>query len=239
MKQLIYFVLLFLLFPVVLAQTIPTLDSYVLDKGDMISDGVEQQLEQVIQAIEQTTTAEIAVLTVESFEGMSKEEYAYEVFEKNAFGKKDVDNGLLLLISKNDREYRVEVGYGLEPYITDAKKVDIGVRIIEYHFKQGNFDEGVLGAVKAIGGLIQGEEDVISQYGSAVGATPKKSLVWTIFTIIMFILIIISFLGRAGIFFFPVPIGGHTGGNSGGFGSSGFGGFGGGSFGGGGFGGSW
>tara|TARA_B100000315_G_C14544965_1_gene572765 strand:- start:572 stop:1294 length:723 start_codon:yes stop_codon:yes gene_type:complete len=234
------FLLLFLLPILALAQEIPKLSSPVTDAGEMLSPEAEKQITALIISIEQATTAEIVVLTVPSLEGMSKEEFSAAVFEKNKFGKKDKDNGLLLLISRDDRVYRAEVGYGLEPYITDAQKVGIGTRIIETHFKQGNFDQGVFDAVAAMGGLINGEEDVISKYGSSAGVASRStfSLIMNIIFIILFVSII---LGRSGFWFFPIFIGGNSRGgmSSGGFGSSGFGGgFGGGSFSGGGFGGS-
>ena len=178
------FLIFFLLIPFALAQDIPKLNSVVTDSGDMLSPDAEKRISELIVGIEQATTAEIVVLTVPSLEGLSKEDYSAAVFEKNKFGKKDKDNGLLLLISRDDRVYRVEVGYGLEPYITDAQKVAIGVRIIETNFKQGNFDQGVFDAVAAMGGLIQGEEDVISKYGSSAGGAGKVTLSNIIYLII-------------------------------------------------------
>ena len=216
------FLIFFLLIPFALAQDIPKLNSVVTDSGDMLSPDAEKRISELIVGIEQATTAEIVVLTVPSLEGLSKEDYSAAVFEKNKFGKKDKDNGLLLLISRDDRVYRVEVGYGLEPYITDAQKVAIGVRIIETNFKQGNFDQGVYNAVAAMGDLIQGEEDVISKYRSSAGITSRStfSLIMNIIFIILFVSII---LGRSGFWFFPIFIGGSSrdGMNSGGFGSSG------------------
>ena len=243
MKQFFYILLIFLIPSLVFAQSIPKLNSVVVDNGDMLSPEIERQIEQYIIAIERETTAEFAVLTVESFEGMAKEAYAAAVFEKNKFGKEDKDNGLLLLISKNDKKYRVEVGYGLEGYITDAKKVDVGVKIIEFHFKQGNFDQGTLDAVKAMGGLVAGEVDILSKYGSNAVGTTTESFWISLMMGIIAVLFMLSIFGKPGFFFFPVPIGGRRqgglyGGSLGG-GSFGGGGFGGGSFGGGGFGGGW
>ena len=237
------YILLFLLFiPLAFAQDIPQLRASVTDNADIISLEYEQQITAMIQGIEQATTAEIAILTVPSFEGLSKEEYAYEVFDKNKIGKKDVDNGLLILVGIAEREYRVEVGYGLEGLIPDAKKVDIGVVILETNFKEGNFDKGLHDAVKAIGELLQGQEEVLSQYKTLY--PPRRStgsLIYSFITFLIFLSIISSIFrkkGGSGWMLIPLFIGGPGWNNgTGGFGNSGFGGFSGGFSGGGGFGG--
>ena len=245
MKQWLLLFVIFVSVHIVYAADVPTLNAYVTDNAEIISPEVEQQLNELMTAIEKETTAELAILTITSLEGSSKEDYALEVVEKNKIGKKDVDNGLLILVAMEDRVYRVEVGYGLEGFITDAKKVDIGVKILETNFKQGNYDKGVYDAVAAIGQLIQGEEEILSQYQMQY-ASAQPSMGTTLYGMITF-LVFLSILATVarrksgGFFFFPILIGGPRGGFSGGtggFGSSGFGGFGGGGFGGGGFGGS-
>lgn len=231
MKPLALAGIFFMLFSTfIAAQSVPILSSSVTDLADLLSPQAEHELQTLIAEIEKNTTAEIAILTVPSFGGMSKEEFATAAFEQNNIGKKDKDNGLLILVSRDDREYRVEVGYGLEQYVTDAKKVDIGVRILEHYFKQEKYDEGMLATVRAIYGLIQGQEDVFSSQQSS-------ALSFTVIILFVILLVVVLLLGKYGLILFPPMIPGQrrNGGWGGVGGSSG--GFGGGSSGGGGFGG--
>jgi len=220
----------------------PKLTDFVTDSADMIDAEWEAKINALAKEIEVNSTAEFAVVTVPTLEGLSREQYAVELFEQAGIGKKDKDNGLLILVAKAEREYRVEVGYGLEPYITDSMKVNVGSRIMEPAFKEGEFGRGIYEATTYMGALIMGREDVVSEYRMRYnldGAAPGFSfgdIIWFIFIIFMFSRI---FSGR-GWFFFPIFLPGpRRGGGAGGFGGTGFGGFGGGLSGGGGFGGRW
>ena len=232
-----------------MAANYPELTGFVTDTADMIDPGYEARINQLCGEIEKNSTVEIAVVTVESLEGLTRERYAVELFERAGIGKKDRDNGLLILIANEEREYRVEVGYGLEHIITDSRKVDIGDGILVPNFKTGEFGKGVYEAILAIEGLIGGHDEVLSEYkmknsgssGDSEGETPIA-----VFILIFIVFIIIRAVstgrsgrrGRSGYLPIFLPGGGFSG-RSGGFGSGGFGGFGGGMSGGGGFGGSW
>ena len=225
-----------LLLPVIYAINYPTLTKYVTDQADIISQEDEQKINELAKQIEQETTAEVAIVTISSLEGISKEQYTLELFEKAGIGKKDKDNGLLILIAVEDREYRVEVGYGLEEFIPDSSKITIGTRILEPYFKEGEFGQGVYESLNVIKKLIQGQDDVISQYQSTP-TTLKNKAVW-IYLSIFILLIVISIINRR-TRFYPIFIPGpHWNNGTGSFGTGGFGGgFSGGSSGGGGFGG--
>lgn len=219
----------------------PVLTDFVTDNAGMISPEYEVQIARLSKEIEQNTTVEIAVLTVNSLEGDSMENYAVKTFEKTGIGKKDKDNGLLILLSREERAYRVEVGYGLEGLIPDAHKIDIGIGIMEPNFKQGEFGKGIYEAILAINGLIQGQPEVLSKY-KAKYAQPvsEVSIFWSWLPfILLFVVFPLIFGRRRGSLWFPLLLMGPRmrGGFSGGAG--GFGGFGGGFSGGGGFGGRW
>jgi len=245
MKKIIIVLLSLLLAGVAVAVAVeyPELGNFVTDTAEMIDPVYEQRINELCREIEQNTTVEIAVVTIDSLNGMGKEQYAVELFERAGIGKKDKDNGLLILIAKSEREYRVEVGYGLEHLITDSHKVDIGDGILVPNFKRGEFGKGVYEAILSIQGLIDGREEVLSQYKMTYEGQRSESS-WVGFIIflftLMFILSIFNIIRRGtrtrGGYIF---MGGGFGGGSGGFGSGGFGGFGGGLSGGGGFGGSW
>ena len=243
LRFIVFLLLVFSLGQSVLAVQYPKLDSFVTDHANVISPEHRSAIESVAKRIEQNTTAEIAVVTVSSLEGIDIDTYAVELFEKAGIGKRDVANGLLMLVAPNERRFRIEVGYGLEGAITDAAAMKIGNNVLVPHFKNNEFGTGIYDAVVVVAAHIEGNEEIISKYRS-VYVTGKSSygLSSIVFLIIMILFVLASagFSRRSGIGFFPVFIGGFGGGYSrGGFGGSGFGGFGGGMSGGGGFSGGW
>ncbi|MCD4767457.1 MAG: TPM domain-containing protein [Methanosarcinales archaeon] len=222
----------------------PQLTGFVTDNANMIDSSYEAQITALAKQIEEKTTVEIAVVTVESFEGESKEMYAVNLFQQAGIGKTDRDNGLLILVSKQDREYRFEVGYGLEGVITDSMKVNIGDRIIVPNFKNEDYGKGIYESIVVIEGLIDGNKEVISRYSmKPTGQSNDGGSIWPLlfFALIFALFILVPRKGRGGRRSMGgTYIGGFGGGFGGGIsGSGGFGGFGGGMSGGGGFGGSW
>jgi len=222
----------------------PQLTGFVTDNANMIDSSYEAQITAMAKQIEEKTTVEIAVVTVESFEGESKEMYAVNLFQQAGIGKADKDNGLLILVSKQDREYRFEVGYGLEGVITDSMKVNIGDRIIVPNFRNEDYGKGIYESIVVIEGLIEGNEEVISRYSmKPTGQSNDGGSIWSFlfFALILALFILLPRKGRRGRGSIGgIYIGGFGGGFGGGMsGSGGFGGFGGGMSGGGGFGGSW
>ncbi|KAF5415409.1 MAG: hypothetical protein C5S48_05725 [Candidatus Methanogaster sp.] len=230
--------------PVVASADYPQLAGFVTDDADMIDPNYEAKITELAKNIEAATTVEIAVVTVESLEGESKEMYAVKLFEQAGMGKKDKDNGLLILVAKQERKYRFEVGYGLEGVITDSMKVNIGDRIITPNFKNGEYGKGIYESMIIIQGLLEGDEEVISEYSmnnqGSTGTSSGGLGVVVFFIFIIAILILIGQRGRGRGHMYSGGVGGFGGGMSGGGGfSGGFGGFGGGMSGGGGFGGGW
>lgn len=250
MKKCILILLILLFFsPIAGAVNYPQLRGFVTDDANMIDPAYANSIAQLAAKIEQKTTVEIAVVTIGSLEGESKDMYAVKLFEQAGIGKKDKDNGLLILVAKQEQEYRFEVGYGLEGTITDSMKVNIGDRIIVPNFKNGEYGKGIYEAMLVIEGLLQGNQEVISKY--SMSQTQNQEIPsWIQFVFIGFFILfaILSSMGRrrnGGGY-----LGGYggSGGFGGGFGSGGFGGgggggfgggFGGGGSGGGGFGGKW
>ena len=247
MKKNLVFITLIVLSAATQAVNYPKLTNFVTDTADLIEPEWEVKINALAKDIEKNTTAEIAVVTVDSLEGLTKEQYAVELFKETGIGKKDKNNGLLILVAKEEREYRFEVGYGLEPYVTDSMYVNIGKRIIEPSFKKGEFGKGIYEAVSVVGGLIEGQEDVLSKYQISDETGGEENIQALIVTLLIFMLIVYIIHKSKGKTSYPlfwgIPrYGGRSGGgfgSSGGFGSGGFGGFGGGFSGGGGFGGKW
>jgi len=136
---------------------VPPLRARVTDLTGTLAAGQRAALEQKLADIEARKGSQIAVLMVESTRPETVEQYAVRVFERLKLGRKGVDDGVLLLVAKNDRQVHIEVGYGLEGAIPDA----IAKRIIEQDivplFKQGNFNGGINAGTDRLGKLIEGE----------------------------------------------------------------------------------
>ena len=164
-KTYILFTILLLLIPTVVAINYPQLTGYVTDNANIITPEYKQKITDLAERINKNTTVEIAVLTIESLEGDSPENYAVQTFRQNGVGKKENNNGLLILVSKNDRKYRFEVGYGLEATIPDAMKVPIGDKIITPNFKNGEYGKGIYESMLVIEGLVTNNTEVLSKYG--------------------------------------------------------------------------
>jgi len=136
---------------------VPPLKARVTDLTATLSQDQRAALEQKLAALEARKGSQIAVLMVPTVQPEAIEQYAIRVFDQWKLGRKNVDDGVLLLVAKNDRKLRIEVGYGLEGAIPDA----IARRVIDEDivplFKQGNFAGGIEAGVARITKLIDGE----------------------------------------------------------------------------------
>jgi uncharacterized protein len=188
-KWTLIIILLFLL-PIVSAVNYPQLTGFVTDNANMIDPEYEAKITQLAEKIEKETTVEIAVVTIESLEGETREMYAVHLFERAGIGKKDKDNGLLILVAKQEREYRFEVGYGLEGIITDSMKVNIGERIIVPNFRNGEYGKGIYESMLIVEELLKGNEEVISDYESK----GDDYIIPSIFIGIIILILFIDFL---------------------------------------------
>ena len=228
------------------------LRKYVTDETGTLTPSQINSLNSKLSNEDKTNSNQIIVYMIPSLEGESLEDVSIRLAEKNKIGKKDKNNGVLLLIVKNDRKIRIEVGYGLEGSLTDAKSSSIIRNEITPEFKSGRYYEGINKGVDAIISVIKGEytseKNKDNQTGGCCFGIP-------IFIVIIFAFIFISIFSsflknflrggrilQAGKSGWGVSSGGWGGGSWGGGSSSGGGGGfsgGGGSFGGGGASGSW
>jgi uncharacterized protein len=175
----------------------PQPQGFVNDFAGVLSSNTRQSLEQRLSQLEKDSSIEIAVVTVKSLEGMGVDEYAVKLFEEWKIGKKDQDNGVLLLIAPNERELRIEVGYGLEPTLTDSKTGRIIRNIITPKFKDGNYDDGVLSGVETIIKVVHGEAVELGEERPASSGSDDDSF-WIFFVIgAIFLSYLSSFLARS------------------------------------------
>jgi uncharacterized protein len=164
-------VLFFLVFPLA-ALEVPYLAGRVNDNANLIPDDVRQRIEQKLAAFEQKTGNQIAVLTVESLEGEALEDYSLKVAETWKLGQKGKDNGVLFLISEQDRKMRIEVGYGLEPELTDLESGKILDDVVRPYFRSGDFGAGVEHGVDAIIASLEGQEVTPAPGANTPSETP-------------------------------------------------------------------
>lgn len=133
--------------------------NWLTDMADMIPDVDEHKINNMIAEYEERTEIEIGIVTVEDLEGESIDLYTNDLFQRIGVGKKATNNGVLLVVSEQDRLWRIETGYGIEYILTDADCSRIGREMTEY-FKKGNYEEGIIHAVRSIEETI-GEEDIV------------------------------------------------------------------------------
>jgi uncharacterized protein len=225
--------------------TFPPLTARVVDAANMLSPAVEERLAGELKALEDSSGRQMVVATIPDLQGYEIEDYGYQLGRAWGIGDKDRDDGVVFIVAPNERKVRIEVGYGLEPVLTDALSSLILQRQVIPAFQAGDMEGGVVAGAEAIIaqlGLPEAEARALA--ARAEPATEEGGpvpLVAIVVAIVIFV--ILSFLFGP---FWWVPLvmsgggrgGGGFRGGGGGFGGGGFSG-GGGSFGGGGSSGSW
>lgn len=218
---------------------------YVVDQTGTLTPSEKNSLISKLRTFDTQTSTQIVIVIINSLEGETIEEKSIEIAEYNKIGRKGNDNGILILVAKNDRKVRIEVGYGLEGILPDVRVNDILERDIKPNFQAGEYYEGLDKAVNSIIKLTKGEyqSDKKNENGSSWTFELLKIIGSIVFIVIVIFIrgifwgvgkTILGGSSRGGRWF----SGGGSGFSSGGFSSGGFSG-GGGSFGGGGASGSW
>ena len=248
-----------------LAQTFPPLSGRVVDQANILSPAVEADLTARLAAVEQRSGAQIVVATVPSLQGYEIEDYGYRLGRAWGIGQADNDDGVVFLVAPNERRVRIEVGYGLEPVLTDAMSSVILQERVLPRFRDGDIEGGVVAGVDGVISQVSAEPAEAQRRVAEAEAAQESSGFDPVAGIVMALVIfwiLSSVLGalrfgrkrrRRGGGLLPIILwslaesassssrrGGGWGGGGGGFGGGG-GGFsgGGGSFGGGGASGGW
>lgn len=136
---------------------IPELSSRVTDLTQTLSAAEQAQLEQKLAAFEAKKGSQIAVLIVPTTQPEDIAQYSIRVVEKWKVGREKVDDGLLVLVAKDDRKMRIEVGYGLEGVVPDLYAKRIISEVISPKFKQGDYYGGLDAGLNSLIGLVDGE----------------------------------------------------------------------------------
>ncbi|MDF1615855.1 TPM domain-containing protein [Petrocella sp. FN5] len=157
---------------VIFGQSYPshTTEFYVNDFAGILSTATEEAIMNISVPLAQETGAQIVVVTVDSLEGQDIESYALNLFREWGIGDATKNNGLLLLVSLNDRRSRIEVGYGLEGALNDAKTGRIQDDYLIGHFQEGNYDAGIIGTYLKLA------EEVFIEYGLDEAAITSQNV---------------------------------------------------------------
>lgn len=254
LKKIFFFYIFFIAISVsvCLAQSLPSRpQGHVSDFANVLSSQNRMSLEAISFELRKKTGAQVAIVTVPSVQPYSIEQYATQLFETWGLGQKGKDNGVLLLIARDDRQVRIEVGYGLEGVLTDAITRSIIERDILPAFRQGAYPQGIHHGATALINLIAHSYDVsltgahhlAHQRDHSPREPQESSLFSEIFMLFVLIAMAILFIKNPRLFFYFLMLsmmGGRRGSGYGGGGfGGGFGGFGGGMSGGGGASGRW
>lgn len=137
--------------------TVPPLTGRIVDQAALLDAAAEERISSRLAVLEADTGAQLAVLTIPSLQGEALEPFAIEVARTWALGQTGRDNGLLILVSRDDREVRIEVGRGLEGALTDLLTNRIIDERMVPQFREGDFGGGIEAAVEAMDPIIRGE----------------------------------------------------------------------------------
>jgi len=239
------------------AQLHPT--GYVNDFAHVLDQGTVAQLDDICQQIDQKAHAQIAVVTINSLDGSPIEDYAVDLYQKWGIGNKATNRGVLILLAVHDHRYRIEVGYGLEPILTDGKVGSFGREAVPL-LRQNGYNAAVSLMTSRVADVIA-QDAGVRLTGTQAAPEPQEEpslgfpSVGAILAAIVILFVIVAplffrgggYRGGRGGGGWVGGLGGWSGGGfgggwgGGGFsgGGGGFGGFGGGMSGGGGASGSW
>lgn len=134
-------------------------DLYVYDQGEFLSDDQEEVINNLLVQLEEKTTIEFAVITVPSLNELTIEQYAVRLANKLGIGKEESDNGILLLVSKTDTKVRLEIGTGLQGFLTDSISGEILDKFFVPSREKGNYDDACFNTVNAVINQIADSEE--------------------------------------------------------------------------------
>ena len=179
--------------------TFPALSGRVVDEGGLLSPAKEAELAARLEALERDTTDQVVVVTVADLQGYEIEEYGYQLGRAWGIGQADKDNGVLLIVATRERKVRIEVGYGLEPVLTDALSAMIIQNEILPAFREGYFERGIEQGVAAIDQQLR-LDPAEAQARAAAAERPASSAPIGVAAIIgvIFLLMMLGMIGGAG-----------------------------------------
>ena len=178
-------------------------EDFIADNAHVISEQKENELNTLLLDLQNKTKADIAVVTLNSLENRPIEDVSLEIGRKYKLGDKKLNNGAVILVAPNDKKARIEIGYGLEGVITDAHAGRILDDYMIPHFKENNYEQGIVDGTKVLA------IDIAKGYGTeiSVGAPQKPNnyndgVTW-LDVLISIIILTLFFIFGFGFFAFP------------------------------------
>ncbi len=202
-RALVALLLLLCSFPVS-AQTFPPLTGRVVDAANLLQPDQKAALEAKLQGIEQATGHQVVIATIPDMQGYPLEDYGYRLGRAWALGDKEKNDGLIILLAPNNpagqRGPRIEVGYGLEPLVTDAFSSVVANGIMTPMLKAGDISGALNAGVDAIGEQIKLTPEEAAKRTAALTAQEKNSARKVdsgafVFWIIVFFMVILPMVG--------------------------------------------
>ncbi|MCW8986251.1 MAG: TPM domain-containing protein [Gammaproteobacteria bacterium] len=163
----------------------PQLSGRVIDNAHIISPADQQWLAQLLAQHESETSNQVVIVTLQTLQGYSIEDYGYQLGRHWGIGQKEKNNGVLLIVAPNQRKVRIEVGYGLEGTLTDALSHTIIQDELLPQFRKQNFSQGIKNGVYAILGVLKGSYE--PEKKSQLSIQDQGSLFLWVFFIALFI----------------------------------------------------
>jgi len=167
-------------------------NGFVNDYAGVLSYGEERLLEEKVAAIERNSTVEIAIVLVNSTDGMPINDYANKLGNQWGVGKKGAYNGVMLVAAINDREWFVSTAKGIEGTLPDLLVNRVGKETLVPNFKQGNYFKGLDEFLTDVGGYAANDSEIVAAYGNASDyGEPEAWVYLTLFLPIIIIIIIV------------------------------------------------
>lgn len=177
------------------AQSFPALTGPVVDQANVIPDDVEARIDQKLVALKTQSQRQLQVVTVASLEDYDIADYANRLFRSWQLGDKERNDGVMLVVAPNQRRMRIEVGYGMEPIITDGFSFLVINKVITPRFKAGDLPGGIEGGIDALITQLTLPPEQAAQIAAQANAQQKSqakfnpaALIWPLIFVMFFIL---------------------------------------------------
>lgn len=199
------FLLLVLLAGPASAQTFPKLSGRIVDEANLLSPAQEVALDGKLAALEAASTRQLVVATVPDLQGHPIEDYGYRLGRAWGIGQEEANNGVILLVAPNERKVRIEVGYGLEPIVTDAISSQIIQQAILPRFRENDYPGGIAAGADALIAQLQAPPEIAEQRAreAAAQAAPRAersggSFLGMVFWGMVILFVLLSFFRKGG-----------------------------------------
>lgn len=190
----------------------PETDIYAADYAGVLSPETRQEILKVNRVLYAKSGAQVAVVTVNSLEGMTVEEYALEVLRRWGVGSREKNNGVVILVAVEDRKARIEVGYGLEGAIPDGKAGRILREEMIPYFTRGDYDQGIILGFRRVVAEVAKEYGIRPEelYQENPGAYQVKSgfsveVIGAIFVVVLILVFILAAMLRPKRYYYDGP----------------------------------